>query len=91
MTEFGAQGLELDGVLLAWGTDLMRVDERWSDERAKRYVRSSHVKDPFQLRLNSYRVLLTRGRDGVVVFVPPMRELDETAAYLQENGFQVLS
>ena len=91
VTEFGAQGLELDGVLLAWGTDLMRVDERWSDERAKRYVRSSHVKDPFQLRLNSYRVLLTRGRDGVVVFVPPMRELDETAAYLQENGFQVLS
>ena len=91
VTEFGAQGLELDGVLLAWGTDLMRVDERWSDERAKRYVRSSHVKHPKQLRLNSYRVLLTRGRDCVVVFVPPLRELDETAAYLQENGFQVLA
>jgi Uncharacterized conserved protein (DUF2075) len=23
VTEFGAQGLELDGVLLAWGTDLI--------------------------------------------------------------------
>jgi len=30
VTEFGAQGLELDGVLLAWGTDLVWEDEAWS-------------------------------------------------------------
>ena len=76
---------------MAWGTDLMRVDGFWNDDRAKRYAPNTNVKDRFQLRINSYRVLLTRGRDGVVVFVPPLRELDETAAYLQESGFQVLT
>ena len=43
----------------------------------------SHVRDPFQLRVNAYRVLLTRGRDGAVIFVPPLTELDATAARLQ--------
>jgi hypothetical protein len=32
-------------------------------------------------------VLLTRGRDACVVFVPPLAELDETAAYLAAAGF----
>jgi hypothetical protein len=86
VTEFGAQGLELDGVLLAWGTDLVRKDDRWSNAWAKRHARSAHVRDPFQLRLNAYRVLLTRGRDGAVIFVPPMPQLDETFAWLSACG-----
>jgi hypothetical protein len=86
VTEFGAQGLELDGVLLAWGTDLVRKDDRWSNAWAKRHARSAHVRDPFQLRLNAYRVLLTRGRDGAVIFVPPMPQLDETFAWLAACG-----
>jgi hypothetical protein len=90
VTEFGAQGLELDGVLLAWGTDLVRQSDRWSNAWAKRHARSAHVRDPFQLRLNAYRVLLTRGRDCAVIFVPPMRELDGTAAWLQACGVRVL-
>jgi tRNA A58 N-methylase Trm61 len=32
-------------------------------------------------------VLLTRGRDGVVVFVPALTELDETYQYLVASGF----
>ncbi len=92
VTEFGAQGLELDAVLLAWGTDLAWIDATgWSDARAKRHQRGSHVRDPFQLRLNAYRVLLTRGRDGVVIFVPPLAELDPTAARLQAHGVKLLS
>ena len=91
VTEFGAQGLELDGVLLAWGTDLVRRDGRWSNDSAKRHAGSAHVRDPFQLRLNAYRVLLTRGRDCGIIFVPPMRELDETAAWLQECGVRMLA
>ena len=31
--------------------------------------RGSKTKDPHQLRVNSYRVLLTRGRDGFAIFV----------------------
>jgi hypothetical protein len=90
ITEFGAQGLELDAVLLAWGTDLMMEDGKWSNRKARGYLRAARVKDPFQLRLNAYRVLLTRGRDGTIVFVPPLQELDITYCYLSESGFQVL-
>lgn len=87
VTEFGAQGLELDAVLLAWGTDLASENGGWSTARARGYKRGSHVKDAFQLRLNAYRVLMTRGRDATVVFVPPLRELDETYAYLVGSGY----
>jgi len=72
VTEFGAQGLELDGVLLAWGTDLVWEGEAWSNARAKRHARSAHVRDAFQLRVHAYRVLLTRGRARPLAAAPPM-------------------
>jgi hypothetical protein len=77
VTEFGAQGLELDAVLLAWGTDLMLTNGRWSNARASGYQDRRRVRNPFQLRLNAYRVLLTRGRDATVAFVPALAELNE--------------
>lgn len=86
VTEFGAQGLELDAALLAWGTDFIRDGGRWSNARARGYKRGAKVRDPFQLRVNAYRVLLTRGRDGTVVFVPSLTELDETHTYLCAAG-----
>lgn len=91
VTEFGAQGLELDAALLAWGTDFVREAGRWSIARARGYRRGAKVRDPFQLRLNAYRVLLTRGRDATVIFVPPLPELDETHRYLREAGVVPLS
>jgi hypothetical protein len=90
VTEFGAQGLELDATLLAWGTDLMLKDGRWTNERARGYLKRVKVHDPFQLRVNAYRVLLTRGRDGCVVFVPPLAAVDETCGYLEAAGFRLL-
>lgn len=90
ITEFGAQGLELDAALLAWGTDLLRREGSWSNALARGYRRGAMVKDPFQLRVNAYRVLLTRARDGCVVFVPPMVELDETCEFLARAGFRML-
>ena len=88
VTEFGAQGLELDATLLAWGTDFIREKGAWTNRLAKRYMNPARVKDPFQLRQNAYRVLLTRGRDGTVVFVPPIPALDETFVYLCASGFR---
>jgi hypothetical protein len=90
ITEFGAQGLELDAVLLAWGTDFIRENGRWTNRRARGYQRRAQVRNPFQLRKNSYRVLLTRGRDGTVVFIPPLPELKETSDYLMKSGFRPL-
>ena len=78
VTEFGAQGLELDAALVAWGTDLVWTEGRWSNANARGYKRGAKVKDPFQLRINAYRVLLTRGRDGTVIFVPSIDAMDAT-------------
>lgn len=91
VTEFGCQGLELDASLLSWGSDLIREGGQWTNRLARGYQRPADVRDPFQLRLNAYRVLLTRGRDATVVFVPRMRILDETYAYLIEAGFREIA
>jgi len=92
MTEFGCQGLELEMALLAWGTDLIREGGQWTDHKAKRYRHRGRTKpvDPFQIRLNAYCVLLTRGRDGTIIFVPPLEELDETWRFLLAAGFREL-
>ena len=91
ITEFAAQGLELDAVLLAWGTDFRLQDGQWSIAKARNYRNPSQVKDPHQIRSNAYRVLLTRGRDAHVVFVPELRELDETWKLLCRSGFRKLT
>ena len=93
VTEFGAQGLELDAVLLAWGTDFALRGGAWATDRARGYRPrgNAQVRDPWQLRANAYRVLLTRGRDAHVVFVPPLAELDETWRYLCGCGFRPLT
>jgi hypothetical protein len=90
VTEFGCQGLELDAVLLAWGTDFILDGGRWSNRLAKRYQQPAQIKDALQLRKNAYRVLLTRARDATVVFVPPIPLLDETYAAILAAGFRRL-
>ena len=77
-------------MLLAWGTDLLWTGDAWSNARAENHARGAQVRDPYQLRVNAYRVLLTRGRDGAVLFFPPLAELDATAARLQGHGVKVL-
>lgn len=92
MTEFGTQGLELDGSLLAWGTDFMMERGSWSDAKARGFRKSGpQPRDRMQLRRNAYRVLLTRGRSVCVVFVPELAELDETHRYLVDSGFVELA
>jgi hypothetical protein len=86
-TEFSSQGLELDCALLAWGSDLL-WDKGWciANSRGSRGV----IADPLAMRKNVYRVLLTRGRDGTVIYVPDDRRLDSTYEHLVATGFRVL-
>lgn len=88
VTEFGIQGLELDAALLAWGTDFFLEDGAWTNRLARPYSHKTHIRDAHQLRVNAYRVLLTRGRDGTLVFVPPIPALDKTFEYLTAAGFR---
>jgi DUF2075 family protein len=64
---FGCQGLELDLPIVCWGPDLIWDGGRWVAKTG----RPRKVRDPQRLRLNAYRVLLTRGRDGLLIHVPP--------------------
>lgn len=93
VTEFGCQGLELDMALVAWGTDLVITKGEWSNDKAKRYqTRGRSTPDnPFQMRINAYRVLLTRGRDGSIIFIPELTELDETYKFLLDCGIPALT
>jgi len=48
------------------GTDLLRLDGGWSNHLAARYQESYRIRDAKGLRINAYRVLLTRA--GMVVY-----------------------
>jgi hypothetical protein len=91
-TEFDSQGLELDMSLLCWGADFIREGGAWTNRYASGYAPRGRARpmDPYRMRLNAYRVLLTRGREGTAVFVPPDPLLDETYEYLLACGFRPL-
>jgi hypothetical protein len=78
-TEFGVQGLELDWTGVCWGGDLHPKAGRWNC-RAFRGTRWQQIRDPEMNRyiVNKYRVLLTRAREGVVIWVPPGDRSDPT-------------
>ncbi len=69
-TEFDVQGLELDWACLCWDANLRRGSS-WETWRFKGSQWES-INDPARRTYlaNSYRVLLTRARQGLVVFVP---------------------
>ena len=72
-SEFECQGLELDWVGLCWGLDLTpsELGEAW-DFRKFRGARWQTVRQEAEraFTLNRYRVLLTRARKGMVIWVP---------------------
>ena len=97
-TEFECQGLEVDWTCVCWGDDLCRQagTEEWVYRRFRgnRWIR---VRRDINRRylLNKYRVLLTRAREGTVLWVPPGADddptrdrslMDATAEYLHRAG-----
>lgn len=86
-SEFKVQGLEIDWAVVCWDADLRRLEDgtgwdyysfrgsSWNKRRKeeqKRYL------------VNSYRVLLTRARQGMILFVPKGvdEEEDPTRNYI---------
>ena len=86
VTEFACQGLELDMPILAWDADFTYQEGKWNDKKP-----NSKAKNSFELRKNSYRVLLTRGRDGLIIFVPNDSRLNTTFDFLKNNGCKILN
>ena len=90
VTEFACQGLELDLPIVCWGEDMVWNGSRWDVYVAKRGKAESDIKDALDYRINSYRVLLTRGRDGFIVFVPGSSKLDSVYGFFKEAGVKEL-
>ena len=87
VTEFGCQGLELDMAIVAWGNDYLWDGTSWQMRKMRTRIPQQ---DPHQLRLNSYRVLLTRSREGLIIFVPPLSEFDQTEHAFLAAGARIL-
>jgi DUF2075 family protein len=80
-TEFQVQGLELDWVCVTWDADLRRHAESWTYHSFRGDAWTTiHQEDRKRYLLNAYRVLLTRARQGMVIFVPPGDDSDQTRA-----------
>ena len=99
-TEFQVQGLEVDWSVVTWDADLRTSGSGWSyhDFRGKKW-QSVNAEDRRLYLKNAYRVLLTRARQGMVIFVPPGNVedptrppdyYDATFAYLQRTGIPSL-
>jgi len=100
-TEFQGQGLELDWACVTWDGDLRFGGSEWTfhDFRGDQWCGIKKPENRQYLR-NAYRVLLTRARQGMVIFVPsgdtsdPTRSpefYDSTFRYLRELGIPQLA
>jgi hypothetical protein len=78
-TEFQVQGLELDWTCVTWDGDLRFNGSGWNFHRFRgdRWIEVHNTDNRGYLR-NAYRVLLTRARQGMVIFVPPGSSSDPT-------------
>ena len=99
-TEFQVQGLELDWVCMTWDADLRYDKNGWLHHSFVGTKWTSVKKEDRQQYLrNAYRVLLTRARQGMVIFVPTGDDGDATRlsnyynstfTYLADIGIPVL-
>jgi len=98
--QYQIQGLEVDYALVCWDGDLRRVGNSWKGFRING---ASWQKDgAIEIAKNGYRVLLTRARKGMILFVPkgdatgedptrPPELYDRIADYLVSCGARALS
>lgn len=99
-TEFDIQGLELDWCLVGWDADYRYRNgqfEHWKFTGTT--WKQRHQEEQKRYLENAYRVLLTRARQGVVIFLPHGKDedstrqsafFDDTFAYLVSCGIEIL-
>jgi DUF2075 family protein len=103
-SEFKVQGLEIDWSIVCWDADLRRKNSASWDYYGFRGTKWFKRNQPELQRylVNAYRVLLTRARQGMVIFVPhgvdpeidPTRNsayYDGIYNYLRKCGIKELS
>ncbi len=78
-TEFHVQGLELDWVCVSWDGDFRYSKEGWQHYsfRGTKWQHINKASRKVYLK-NAYRVLLTRARQGMIIFIPEGSSTDPT-------------
>ena len=98
-SEFNIQGLEIDWALLGWDMDMYYSNGNWHEQKMltpKRFKESTEIQKKHIL--NSYRVLLTRARKGIIIYIPKVGDyedkydvskyLDSTYEYFKSCGIK---
>ncbi len=99
-TEFDVQGLELDWTGVCWDADFRYEKTAWKHFgfRGTTWQRTNAAERKIYLK-NAYRVILTRARQGMVIFVPVGNLIDptrlpsyynQTYDYLRQCGLQAI-
>lgn len=100
-TEFDIQGLEIDWTCVAWDADLRHNGQDWAYKAFRGTAWQDVIDQDSHLYLkNAYRVLLTRARQGMVLYIPEGNAsdatrqpeyYDKTYAYLRSAGIEALA
>ncbi|MDR1130871.1 MAG: DUF2075 domain-containing protein, partial [Oscillospiraceae bacterium] len=97
-TEFDIQGLELDWTIVCWDANLRFVRDHFEyySFTGSKWTNINKPENVLYLK-NAYRVLLTKARQGMIIFIPhgsdvdltrPHDYYDGTYRYLKEIGIQ---
>ena len=99
-TEFFAQGLEVDWAIFAWDACFRPNESDWEYLTFSRKIWKNIKKEEDRKYLkNAFRVLLTRARQGMIIYVPKGDSEDKTRLpefydgiynYLKEIGIEEL-
>ena len=87
VSEFDIQGLELDYSIVAWDADYRYINGEWTYNNfvGNRWTNISSDERRLYLK-NAYRVLLTRARQGMAIFVPSGSNEDHTRKHEWYDG-----
>ena len=100
-TEFDIQGLEIDWACIAWGANFYMHDGQWQFQNfIGNNWRNINQENSKEYLKNTYRVLLTRARQGIIIFIPEGSQedqtrleeyYDETYQYLINIGIRIIN
>ena len=79
VTEFDIQGLEIDYSIVAWDADFRFTNGSWTYNSftGNKWNNVNSEENKLYLK-NAYRVLLTRARQGMAIFIPEGNDDDST-------------
>ena len=87
VTEFQVQGLELDWTIVGWDGDFSFQNEQWIKKKFRgKDWNNIHKAEDIMYKSNAYRVLLTRARQGMVLFIPKGDDEDYTRQKIFYDG-----